>query len=465
MPLIQPKSLAHFPVKHKLLNRASVLGLFLGGFIAHSSALAQAQSPAHASQSAPLLTAPTTYPITQAQRLSDWLNANREASNASFALATAWTTPEALAEQQQSHQALVKQLQSALLKPSTNTFFQWLQNQAATGRVQLPNVNAEWLSANDIRNPGLRAGDSISLQQPHGQVMLLGAEGQACRMPHTPGAYPSDYLQVCAFSSKLSLETVWVVQANGRTHAVSVAPWNPMPQPQLAPHAVVFTGWPTHALNPNISAAQRTALNEATATWLSQRTDGLSSLAPAWSESKPIKLPSEPDYELTGIARARFAPEPSSSNWGVVGLVQTPTARMRPAGSISTSFYRTWPYSNLNVMFQPLDWLEAGFRYTDVANRLYGPAIAGNQSYKDKSFEVKAHFWPESTYLPSVATGIRDLGGTGLFGGEYVVANKRWGRLDFSAGMGWGYVGGRQNLSNPLEHGAQSRIRRQQLPE
>jgi hypothetical protein len=439
MPPIQPKSLAHFPVKHKLLNRASVLGLFLGGFIAHSSALAQASN-----------TSNTTYPITQAQRLSDWLQANRKASNASFALATAWTTPEALAEQQQAHQALVKQLQSALLKPSTNTFFQWLQNQAATGRVQLPSVNAEWLSANDIRNPGLRAGDSISLQQPHGQVMLLGAEGQACRMPHTPGAYPSDYLQACAFSSKLSLETVWVVQANGRTQAVSVAPWNPMPQPQLAPHAVVFTGWPTHVLSPNISAAQRTALNEATATWLSQRTDGLTSLIPSWSESKPIKLTSEPDYELTGIARARFAPEPSSSNWGVVGLVQTPTARMRPAGSISTSFYRTWPYSNLNVMFQPLDWLEAGFRYTDVANRLYGPDIAGNQSYKDKSFELKAHLWPESTYLPSVATGIRDLGGTGLFGGEYVVANKRWGRLDFSAGMGWGYVGGRQNLSNPL---------------
>jgi hypothetical protein len=439
MPPIQSKPLSHFPVKHKLLNRASVLGLLIGGFIAHSNVLAQAPN-----------TSNTTYPITQAQRLSDWLQANREASNASFALASAWTTPEALAEQQQAHQALVKQLQSALLKPSTNTFFQWLQNQAATGRVQLPNVNAEWLSANDIRNPGLRAGDSISLQQLHGQVMLLGAEGQACRMPHTPGAHPSDYLQVCAFSSKLSLETVWVVQANGRTHAVSVAPWNPMPQPQLAPHAVVFTGWPTHALNPNISAAQRIALNEATATWLSQRTDGLTSLTPAWSESKPIKLPTEPDYELTGIARARFAPEPSSSNWGVVGLVQTPTARMRPAGSISTSFYRTWPYSNLNVMFQPLDWLEAGFRYTDVANRLYGPEIAGNQSYKDKSFELKAHLWPESTYLPSVATGIRDLAGTGLFGGEYVVANKRWGRLDFSAGMGWGYVGGRQNLANPL---------------
>jgi hypothetical protein len=125
---------------------------------------------------------------------------------------------------------------------------------------------------------------------------LLGADGQACRIPHTPGAYPSDYLKACAFSSKLSLETVWVVQANGRTQAVSVAPWNPMPQPQLAPHAVVFTGWPTQTLNSNISASTLMALNEATATWLSQRTDGLSSWlktqanTTALSEFQPIQL-------------------------------------------------------------------------------------------------------------------------------------------------------------------------------
>jgi hypothetical protein len=437
-----------------VLSRVSVACLILSGAIAQSTALAQTPSPEPA-KAAPSV-ASTTYNITQAQRLSSWLQDNPQANNASFQLATAWTTPEALADQQQSHQALVKQLSAALRNPSANNFFQWLQNQTPTGRVRLPTVNASWLSANDIRNPGLRPGDAITLQAPHGHVLLLGADGQACRMPHTPGAYPSDYLKACSFSSKLSLETVWVVQANGRTQAVSVAPWNPIPQPQLAPHAVVFTGWPTQALNPDISASTHMALNEATATWLSQRTDGLSSWLKtqtninALSEFQPIQLLAEPDYELTGISRARFQPEPSGSNWGIVGLVQTPTARMRPAGSISTSFYRTWPYSHLNVMFQPLDWLEGGFRYTDVANRLYGPAIAGNQSYKDKSFELKAHLWSESTYLPSIAAGIRDLGGTGLFGGEYVVASKRWGRLDFSAGMGWGYVGGRQNLSNPL---------------
>ena len=52
--------------------------------------------------------------------------------------------------------------------------------------------------------------------------------------------------------------------------------------------------------------------------------------------------------------------------------------------------------------------------------------------------------------MPAMAAGIRDLGGTGLFGSEYLVASKRWGRLDFSLGMAWGYLGSRQNLANPF---------------
>ena len=65
----------------------------------------------------------------------------------------------------------------------------------------------------------------------------------------------------------------------------------------------------------------------------------------------------------------------------------------------------------INVMLQPLDGLEAGFRYTDISNRLYGPAdLSGSQSMKDKSFEIKARLWNESAWLPAMAAGIRDLG-------------------------------------------------------
>jgi hypothetical protein len=58
----------------------------------------------------------------------------------------------------------------------------------------------------------------------------------------------------------------------------------------------------------------------------------------------------------------------------------------------------------------------------DVSNQLYGPAIAGDQTYKDKSFDVKLRLMQESAWLPQLAVGIRDLAGTGLFAGEYVVA-------------------------------------------
>jgi hypothetical protein len=123
---------------------------------------------------------------------------------------------------------------------------------------------------------------------------------------------------------------------------------------------------------------------------------------------------------------------------------------MAPAGSVRLHFSQVEPYTRGNVMLQPLDWLEGGFRYTDVSNRLYGPEIAGNQSYKDKSIDFKLRLLEENDRWPQLALGVRDLGGTGLFSSEYLVASKRWGNWDASLGLGWGYLGARGNLANPL---------------
>ena len=56
----------------------------------------------------------------------------------------------------------------------------------------------------------------------------------------------------------------------------------------------------------------------------------------------------------------------------------------------------------------------------------------------------------ESAYGPQIARVLRAIGGTGLFAGEYVGANRRWGGWDASLGLGWGYVGGRGNIAAPL---------------
>ncbi|MDD5247887.1 MAG: YjbH domain-containing protein [Rhodocyclaceae bacterium] len=160
-----------------------------------------------------------------------------------------------------------------------------------------------------------------------------------------------------------------------------------------------------------------------------------------------------PRLELSGAvvadAPARDATI-SASDWGEIGLLQTPTSRMAAAGDMRFHYSRVYPYGRATVMFQPLDWLEAGFRYTNISNRLYGPDIAGGQAYKDKSVDFKLRLAGESAKTPEVALGVIDIGGTGLFSSEYLVANKRYRDLDLSAGIAWGYLAGRGNIRNPL---------------
>ena len=99
----------------------------------------------------------------------------------------------------------------------------------------------------------------------------------------------------------------------------------------------------------------------------------------------------------------------------------------------------------------PFSWMEATYRYTEIENKLYGPfAYSGNQSYKDKGFDIKLRLIKETKYLPNVAFGLRDIGGTGLTAAEYFVFSKRFGRLDTTLGVGFGALGTDANMRNPF---------------
>lgn len=143
---------------------------------------------------------------------------------------------------------------------------------------------------------------------------------------------------------------------------------------------------------------------------------------------------------------------PSQSDFGGVGLLQTPTARVAPEGELSLNYRDNKQYRFYSASVQLLPWLETTLRYTDVRTRKYSSveAFSGDQSYKDKAFDFKVRLWEEGYWLPQVAVGARDVGGTGLFDGEYLVANKAWGPFDFSLGIGWGYLGTSGNIKNPL---------------
>lgn len=137
---------------------------------------------------------------------------------------------------------------------------------------------------------------------------------------------------------------------------------------------------------------------------------------------------------------------------GGIGLIQTPTARMAPAGDLSINYTDNEEYRLWSVSIQLFDWMESTIRYTDVRTRLYSddPDFSGDQTYKDKGIDVKFRLLQESRYLPQVSLGIRDFGGTGLFESEYLALSKKWHNLDVHFGIGWGYLGQGGNITNPF---------------
>lgn len=143
---------------------------------------------------------------------------------------------------------------------------------------------------------------------------------------------------------------------------------------------------------------------------------------------------------------------PSQSDFGGVGLLQMPTARMAKEGEFSANYFDNEQYRRWSVSVQPLEWFEATLRYTDVRTQLYSSSLgfSGDQTYKDKGIDFKFRLMQESTLLPTVSLGFRDLMGTGLFDSEYVVASKRYGPFDFTLGMGWGNMAESGNITNPF---------------
>lgn len=110
-----------------------------------------------------------------------------------------------------------------------------------------------------------------------------------------------------------------------------------------------------------------------------------------------------------------------------------------------------YPYYRYALTVQGLPWLTGTFRYTQITNRLYGPrSFSGDQSYKDRSVDVALRLFEEDEFIPETVVGLRDIGGNDLFGAEYIVANKRYFDWDFSLGLGWGQLGTRGHLTNPL---------------
>ncbi|MEZ8887955.1 YjbH domain-containing protein [Vibrio sp. 10N.247.311.14] len=149
----------------------------------------------------------------------------------------------------------------------------------------------------------------------------------------------------------------------------------------------------------------------------------------------------------------------SQMNFGGVGLMQMPTGRMAPEGEFNFSASFNNEYYFYNVSLQVMPWLETTIRYTQTQDLYYSGSgnqdcsqnsFSGCTKHTDKGIDFKLRLIEEGYYLPEVSVGVRDFGGTGLFDGEFVAATKRFGPVDFTLGMAWGYMGTSGNFTNPL---------------
>lgn len=131
-----------------------------------------------------------------------------------------------------------------------------------------------------------------------------------------------------------------------------------------------------------------------------------------------------------------------------------PNARFQETSSLGFHWSHFDPYITGSIVATPFSWGEALFRYSDVNDQLYSllPEFSGDQSYKDKAFDAKFRIFKERKYLPQVAIGLRDFGGTGLYSSEFIAMSKYFNRFstDFTMGIGWGVLGGGYNIKNPV---------------
>ena len=132
--------------------------------------------------------------------------------------------------------------------------------------------------------------------------------------------------------------------------------------------------------------------------------------------------------------------------------MQMPSGRMAKEGEFNIGVSVNDDYQQYTASIQLMSWLESTVRYTRVPDLLFSsdPSYSGDNLYTDKGIDFKVRLWQEGYWLPETSIGVRDFGGTGLFDGEFVAATKRFGNLDVTLGLGWGYLGQRGNVTNPF---------------
>jgi len=338
--------------------------------------------------------------IVVAKRLSDWL-LEQPILPDDYPLGLSWRVPGEVAPQGELRLDLLRRLsgldrevkadREAIGRPHD-----WVRTLPVTGRVPVAVTDARWLQANPARDPALQPGHSVVLPKRPRTVTVVTTRGERCLVAHAPGHEAMAYVETCGAGSH-GADWAWVAQPDGRVQRFGVAAWNREAQDEPAPGAWIWAPprdgrWPEHLsqrliaflatqgpaadsqsfasklaptnlglTNPDLAAESRAnapqpAPGGVSGAW---KASGLPELGRAdQREPMPRTGTGTSDSAVTAVlpapgpavsARSRSLVT-TASDWGGVGLLQTPTARMEKAGHLTVNFSRMYPYFQGNIM-------------------------------------------------------------------------------------------------------------------
>lgn len=371
------------------------------------------------------------------QQANDRLSTRLATLGKQATTSTLWLTdPSLRLEQQLTKQRILSGLQGYDSDIQTRGLLEFIQSLPVTGRLIPAAADVAVLLATPSIDFALTPNSQLTALPKPKRSTVLGPDGRTCDVQMDTSLPVEAIVQACAWSGVSDM--AWIVQSDGVVSAIWTGIWNQYASTLIAPGAWVWI--------PPISLQEDKLLMAEVTQFLATQPlpDGAADGA---LSAQPVRMPLQPALTFPELG---WKPQHTSNDWGETGLLQTPSARVGTLGDVRFTASRAYPYTRMNVFMQPTGWLEFGFRYTDIATALYGPQIAGEQTYKDKSLDFKAVLAQEGRLWPQIAMGMRDIGGTGLFSSEYLVASKRFGALDLSLGMGWGAMATRGTFANPL---------------
>lgn len=137
----------------------------------------------------------------------------------------------------------------------------------------------------------------------------------------------------------------------------------------------------------------------------------------------------------------------SPGNFGLPGVIDLPTAKRFPDGELVVTHQNHKYLFMTGLSFQALPQLGLSFRY---GGHGLGGSFAQGRINWDRSFDAHIFLTDEGKYSPAISLGLRDFIGTGRYSSEYLVGTKSFGKFEFTSGLGFGRLAGRNSFKNPL---------------